>query len=81
MSQPKWLDKYLTMKPEVNKIFDDLDKYLDWCRINLEPYNPANLYKENTNWGKMMRFSGSYHRNGNNSNRFNNNGYKRKFYK
>ena len=25
MSQPKWLDKYLVMKPEVNKIFDDLD--------------------------------------------------------
>lgn len=55
MAQPKWLDKYLTMKPEVNKIYDDLEKYLDWCRFNLEPYIPSNLYKENTNWGRMRR--------------------------
>ena len=45
MAQPKWLDKYLTMKPEVSKIFDDLDKWLDHCRINLLPYNPKDLYR------------------------------------
>jgi hypothetical protein len=58
MAQPAWLNKYLTMKPEVNKIFNDLDNYLDWCRFNLEPFDPANLYKENTNWGKFARHTG-----------------------
>ncbi len=58
MAQPAWLAKYLRMKPEVNKIFNDLENYLDWCRLNLEPYEPSNLYRENTNWGKFARESG-----------------------
>jgi len=33
------------MKPEVEKVFDDLDKWLDHCRFNLLPYNPADLYR------------------------------------
>ena len=33
------------MKPEVEKIFDDLDAWLDHCRFNLLPFNPADLYK------------------------------------
>jgi hypothetical protein len=44
MANPAWLNKYLTMKPEVNKIFDDLDRYLDFCRIELRDFNPAHLY-------------------------------------
>ncbi len=32
------------MKPQVEKIFDDLDALLDFCRIELLPYNPADLY-------------------------------------
>ncbi len=44
MANPSWLNKYLTMKPEVNKIFDDLDAYLDYCRFNLLPFNPADMY-------------------------------------
>lgn len=58
MAQPAWLNKYLRMKPEVNKIFNDLEAYHDWCRIMLEPYEPANLYRENTNWGKFARHTG-----------------------
>jgi len=28
MARAKWLDKYLVKKPEVNKIFEDLEQYL-----------------------------------------------------
>jgi hypothetical protein len=32
------------MKTEVEKIFNDLDALLDFCRLELLPYNPADLY-------------------------------------
>ena len=33
------------------KVFDDLDKYLDFCRFELREFNPAHLYnKANENW-------------------------------
>lgn len=33
------------MKPEVSKIFDDLEAWLDHCRFNLLKFDPADLYK------------------------------------
>lgn len=45
MSQPKGLNKYFTMKPEVTKIFNDLDAWLNYCRFNLIKYDPADLYR------------------------------------
>ena len=45
MAQPTYITKTLFMKPEVSKIFDDLDKWLDHCRFNLLPFNPSDLYK------------------------------------
>jgi hypothetical protein len=45
MAQPAYIQKTLRMKPEVTKIFDDLDAWLDHCRFNLLPFNPADLYK------------------------------------
>jgi len=45
MAQPKWLNKYLTMKPEVSKIFNDLEVWHDHCRLELIDYNPADLYR------------------------------------
>ena len=51
MAQPAWLNKYLTMKPDVVKVFDDLDNYLDFCRFELRDFNPAHLYdKSNDNY-------------------------------
>ena len=41
----EWLKKYLRIKPEVHKIYDDLEQYLDYCRINLLNFNEADLYK------------------------------------
>lgn len=44
-NNPSYVLKTLRMKPEVNKIFDDLDAWLDHCRFNLLPYNPSDLYR------------------------------------
>lgn len=44
----QWLHKYLAMKPEVSKIFDDLEAYHDWCRWELAPFNEADLYKKSS---------------------------------
>lgn len=50
-----WLKKYFTMKPEVNKIFDDLEAYQDFCRFELCEFNPAHLYdKSNFNYRKFL---------------------------
>ena len=45
MALPNHIQRTLRMKPEVNKIFDDLEAWLDHCRFNLLPFNPADLYK------------------------------------
>jgi hypothetical protein len=61
MAQPAWLSKYLTMKPEVNKIFDDLDSYLNFCRFELREYNPAHLYdKTNDNYRSYQNSQRAY---------------------
>jgi hypothetical protein len=42
------------MKPEVTKIFDDLEAWLDHCRFNLLKYDERDLYKspEYKAWAK-----------------------------
>jgi hypothetical protein len=45
MAQPAYIQKTLRLKPEVAKIFDDLEVWLDYCRLNLLNYNPADLYR------------------------------------
>lgn len=45
MAQPNYIQKTLRMKPEVSKIFDDLEKWLDHCRFNLLKYDEKDLYK------------------------------------
>ena len=55
MAQPAWLSKYLTMKLEVTKVFDDLDRYLDFCRFELRDFNPTHLYdKTNENYRAFL---------------------------
>jgi hypothetical protein len=49
------IKKYLTMKPEVNKIFEDLEKYHDFCRFELREFDPAHLYdKGNFNYRAFL---------------------------
>lgn len=70
------------MKQQVEKIFDDLDNYLDFCRFELRDFNPAHLYdKGNENYRAFMysqrpprqwqdrRPRGDYNRSGNNGHR------------
>ena len=45
MAQPAYIQKTLHMKPEVSKIFDDLEAWLDHCRFNLLPFEPSDLYR------------------------------------
>ena len=44
-SLPKWLPKYLRMSPEVTKIYNDLDAWLNYCRFNMIKFDEADLYK------------------------------------
>lgn len=44
-TQPVWLKKYLRMSPEVTKIYNDLEAWLNYCRFNMIKYDEADLYK------------------------------------
>ena len=45
MAQPKYIQKTLFMKPEVSKIFDDLEAWHDYCRFNMIAFVPSDLYR------------------------------------
>jgi len=45
MAQPKYIEKYLRMTPEVTQIFEDLEGYKDYCRFNGLKYNERDLYR------------------------------------
>jgi hypothetical protein len=51
------------MKPEVSKIFDDLDAWLDHCRFNLLPFNPSDLYRSQE-YRNFSRYSSGERRTG-----------------
>jgi hypothetical protein len=65
--------------PPVNKIFDDLDKFRDFCRFEGEgyPFDERNLYNANSGiWQAYQRFVARKNRNRyNNNNNYNNNNY------
>jgi hypothetical protein len=46
MAQPKWLEKYLRMKPEVSNIYEDLENYREFCVSHGRQFNEAALYNE-----------------------------------
>ena len=50
MAQPAYIQKTLRMKPEVTRIFDDLEKWHDYCRFNMLPFVPSDLYKSQDYW-------------------------------
>ena len=73
MAQPAWLNKYLVMKPEIERVFDELDTYLDFCRFELRDYNPAHLYdKSNQNYRAFLDSQRPRKDWGNRSNNFRN---------
>lgn len=67
MAVPKYIQKYLRMKPEVNKLFDDLEQYKDYCCLNMLRFDERDLYRsdqyrkfeKHRNW--KMRQQEAYH--------------------
>lgn len=59
MAQPAYIQKTLRMKPEVNKIFDDLERWHDHCRFNLINFDPKDLYKSDAykQWAREMDYA------------------------
>jgi len=57
MAVPAYIQKTLRMKPEVEKIFTDLEAYHDYCRFNMINFNEADLYKSR-DWRESQRASG-----------------------
>lgn len=45
MALPAYIQKTLVMKPEVTKIFDDLERWHDHCRFELINFDPKDLYR------------------------------------
>jgi hypothetical protein len=45
MSQPKYIERHLYMKPEVTKILEDLEKYLEYCKSHMLKFDERDLYK------------------------------------
>tara|TARA_B110000503_G_C6776813_1_gene261656 strand:+ start:216 stop:458 length:243 start_codon:yes stop_codon:yes gene_type:complete len=45
--------------PPVSKIFDDLDKFRDYCRFEGKVFNEADLYKADSYvWGAYQKHQG-----------------------
>ena len=45
--------------PTVNKIFDDLDAYRDWCRFEGKVFDEKALYnKKDANWRAYEKYQG-----------------------
>ena len=39
---------YFENRPDIVRIFDDLEKFLDFCRFELSPFNEADLYNRDS---------------------------------
>ena len=39
---------YFENRPDVVKVWDDLEAYHDWCRFELCDFNPADLYRKDS---------------------------------
>lgn len=50
------LKKYLVMKPEVSCIFDELDRFREFCSEFGFPFNEAHLGNEYSPYGDYLRF-------------------------
>jgi hypothetical protein len=46
---------YFDNRPEIVKIFEDLEALLDFCRFELLPFNEADLYNRNSNTWRLYQ--------------------------
>jgi hypothetical protein len=68
MAHPAYITKSFRMKPEVNKIFDDLEEWLDVCRFHLIRYDEKDLYRSPDYKEFKRRSRYENNRRGNNNN-------------
>jgi len=75
---------YWEAKPEIVKIFDDLEKFKDFCRFELCDFNESNLYNRDSQVWNNYYYStrprkprGEYNRGGNNNYRQRNDNFSR----
>jgi len=64
MSVPAYIQKTLRMKPEVAKIFEDLEAWHDECRLNLTKFDPKDLYRSQgyKDWQKNVGYATRKHK-------------------
>ena len=58
MAVPSYINKYLRMKPEVKQIYEDLEEYHSWVRMQYPAvkFDEADLYKNSSpTWQKFIR--------------------------
>jgi len=52
--------------PQINQIFDDLDKFRDYCRFNGKVFDEADLYRDNApvyhQYKQFLHWSKNKHR-------------------
>ena len=47
--------QYFANRPDVVKVWDDLEAFHDFCRFELREFNPAELYKKDSpNYGAYL---------------------------
>ena len=47
--------RYFENRPDVVKVWEDLESYHDWCRLQLCDCNPADLYRRDSqNYGSYL---------------------------
>jgi hypothetical protein len=46
MANARWIKKHLTLKPDVKRIFDDLDLYREFCVNQGRRFDESELYNE-----------------------------------
>ena len=67
---------YFQSRPDIVKIFDDLEAFHNYCRFEMVEFNEANLYNRQSEIWNRYQYSvrpkkprGEYNRSGNNYNR------------
>jgi hypothetical protein len=46
---------YFGTRPDVVRVFDDLEAYHDWCRIEMRKFDPADMYRKDAiNYGAYL---------------------------
>jgi len=65
------MNKIAYNKQAYDKVFNDLEEYLDFCRFELREFNPAHLYdKGNWNYRAFLGYKGGNWKNKKSNNNF-----------